>query len=174
MVTILCLRRTGKYRSSFRLYQRLPFQHYPHCCCHLKQSYHRDRVEADRLTYLLGRRFSMPIENGARDAIAVSFDTGKKLLSAYTLMVDLIVLQIWTLIVLAALSMFIRKAHSPNIGATSAAIWNSQGSAFSVLTSMAKYFLHMNRKRDRLYVLSWMFAAAGLIALAYAISIWVP
>lgn len=116
----------------------------------------------------------MPIENGARDAIAVSFDTGKKLLSAYTLMVDLIVLQIWTLIVLAALSMFIRKAHSPNIGATSAAIWNSQGSAFSVLTSMAKYFLHMNRKRDRLYVLSWMFAAAGLIALAYAISIWVP
>lgn len=131
-------------------------------------------MEADRLTYVLGRRFSMPIENGTRDAIAVSFDTGKKLLSAYTLMVDLIVLQIWTLIVLAAISMFMRKAHSPNIGAASVAIWNSQSSAFSVLTLMAKYFLHLKRKRDRWYVLCWMFAAAGFIALAYAISIWVP
>ena len=116
----------------------------------------------------------MPVENGTRDAIAVSFDTGKKLLSAYTLMVDLILLQIWSLIVLAAISIFMRKAHSPNIGAASAAIWNSQGSAFSVFTLMAKYFLHMKRKRDRGFVLSWMFAAAGCIALAYAISIWVP
>ena len=116
----------------------------------------------------------MPIENGTRDAIAVSFDFGKKILSAYTLMVNLIVLQIWTLIVLAAISMFMRKAHSPNIGAASAAIWNSQTSAFSVLTLMAKYFLQLKRKRDRLYVLSWMFAAAGFIALAYVISILVP
>lgn len=131
-------------------------------------------MEADRLTYVLGQRFSMPIENGTRDAIAVSFDTGKKILSAYTLMVNLIVLQIWTLIVLAAISMFMRKAHSPNIGAASAAIWNSQTSAFSVLTLMAKYFWYLERKLDRLYVLSWMFAAAGFIALAYAISIWVP
>lgn len=131
-------------------------------------------MEADRQTYVLGQQFSMPIENGTRDAIAVSFDTGKKILSAYTLMVNLIVLQIWTLIVLAAISMFMRKAHSPNIGAASAAIWNSQTSAFSVLTLMAKYFLQLKRKRDRLYVLSWIFAAAGFIALAYAISIWVP
>lgn len=131
-------------------------------------------MEADRQTYVLGQRFSMPIENGTRDAIAVSFDTGKKILSSYTLMVNLIVLQIWTLIVLAAISMFMRKAHSPNIGAAPAAIWNSQTSAFSVLTLMAKYFLQLNRKRDRLYVLSWMFAAAGFIALAYAISILVP
>lgn len=131
-------------------------------------------MEADRQTYVLGQRFSMPIENGTRDAIAVSFDTGKKILSAYTLMVNLIVLQIWTLIVLAAISMFMRKAHSRNIGAVSAAIWNSQTSAFSVFTLMAKYFLQLKRKRDRLYVLSWMFAAAGFIALAYAISILVP
>lgn len=131
-------------------------------------------MEADRLTYVLGRRFSMPIQNGTRDAIAVSFDTGKKLLSAYTLMVELIVLQIWTLIILAAISMFMRNAHSPNIGAVSAAIWNSQSSPTSVLALTAKYFLHVKRNRDRLYVLFWMFAAAGCVALSYAISIWVP
>lgn len=131
-------------------------------------------MEAERQTYILGQRFSMPIENGTRDAIAVSADTGKKLLSAYTLMVDLILLQIWSLIVLAAISIFMRKAHSPNIGAASAAIWNSQGSAASVLTLMTKYFLHMKRKRDRIFVLSWIFASASCVALAYAISIWVP
>lgn len=132
-------------------------------------------MEAERQTYILGQRFSMPIhEHRTRDAIAVSADTGKKLLSAYTLMVDLILLQIWSLIVLAAISIFMRKAHSPNIGAASAAIWNSQGSAPSVLTLMAKYLLHMKRKRDRVFVLSWMFAAASCVALAYAISIWVP
>lgn len=131
-------------------------------------------MEAERQTYILGQRFSMPIQNGTRDAIAVSADTGKKLLSAYTLMVDLILLQVWSLIVLAAISIFMRQAHSPNIGAASAAIWNSQGSAASVLTLMAKYFLHMKRNRDRVFVLSWMFAAASCVALAYAISIWVP
>lgn len=131
-------------------------------------------MDADRHTYILGRRFSMPVENGTRDAIAVSLDTGKKLLSAYTLMVDLIVLQIWSLVVLTAISTFMIKTHSPNIGAASAAIWNSQGSPFSVLTYMAKYFLHMKQKRDRYYVLSWMFAATGFLVLVYFSSIWVP
>lgn len=131
-------------------------------------------MEAERQTYILGQRFSMPTQNGTRDAIAVSADTGKKLLSAYTLMVDLILLQIWSLIVLAAISIFMRTTHSPNIGAASAAIWNSQGSAASVLTLMAKYFLHMKKNRDRVFVLSWMFAAASCLALAYYISIWVP
>lgn len=131
-------------------------------------------MDADRHTYILGQRFSMPVENGTRDAIAVSLDTGKKLLSAYTLMVDLIVLQIWSLVVLTAISTFMIKTHSPNIGAASAAIWNSQGSPFSVLTYMAKYFLHMKQKRDRYYVLSWMFAATGFLVLVYFSSIWVP
>lgn len=131
-------------------------------------------MEAERRTYLLGQRFSMPVENGTRDAIAVSFDTGKKLLSAYTLMVDLILLQIWSLIVLAAISIYMRKAHSPNTGAASAAIWNSQGSAFSVFTMMAKYLVYMKRNRERGFALAWMAAAASCIALAYAISILVP
>lgn len=131
-------------------------------------------MEVDRSTYLLWKQFSMPTQNGTRHAISVSFEDGKKLLSAYTLMVDLIVMQLWTLAVLIAISAHIRKPHSPNIGAASAAIWNSQGSPFTVMKLMAKYLLLVKKWRDWLYILVWMLAAAVLIAATYVLSIGVP
>lgn len=131
-------------------------------------------MEVDRSTYLLWKQFSMPTQNGTRHAISVSFEDGKKLLSAYTLMVDLIVMQLWTLAVLITISAYIRKPHSPNIGAASAAIWNSQGSPFTVMKLMAKYLLLVKKWRDWLYILVWMLAAAVLIAATYVLSIGVP
>lgn len=131
-------------------------------------------MEVDRSTYLLWKQFSMPTQNGTRHAISVSFEDGKKLLSAYTLMVDLIVMQLWTLAVLITISAHIRKPHSPNIGAASAAIWNSQGSPFTVMKLMAKYLFFVKKWRDWLYILVWMLAAAVLIAATYVLSIGVP
>ena len=131
-------------------------------------------MEADDSTYRLWKRFSMPIGNGTRDAVSVSSEDGKRLLSAYTLMMELMILQLWALLVLAGISAFMRKAHSPNIGAASAAIWNSQGSAFTVLKLMAQYFFRMKRKRDRWYAVLWMCAAATLLAVGYVVSINVP
>lgn len=131
-------------------------------------------MDADPSTYLLWKRFSMPTKFGTKDAISVSFEDGKKLLSAYTLMVDLIVMQLWTLAVLIAISALMRKPHSPNIGAASAAIWNSQGSPFTVMKLMAKYLFCVKKWRDWLYILLWMFAAAVLIAATYVLSIGVP
>lgn len=131
-------------------------------------------MEVDRSTYLLWKPFSMPTQNGTIHAISVSFEDGKKLLSAYTLMVDLIVMQLWTLAVLFAISAHIRKPHSPNIGAASAAIWNSQGSPFTVMKLMAKYLLLVKKWRDWLYILVWMLAAAALIVATYVLSIGVP
>lgn len=131
-------------------------------------------MEAERSTYLLWKRFSMPTKNGDRDAISLPFEDSKKLLSAYTLMVEMIVLQFWTLIVLVAISAYVRKNHSPNSGVASAAIWNSQGSAFTVLTLMARYLFHMKKRRDRQYILLWGFAAAAIIAVVYVSSILAP
>ncbi len=131
-------------------------------------------MEAARSTYLLWTRFSMPTHGGSRDAVSVSSDDGKKLLSAYTLMVDLIIMQIWALIVIVAVSAFMRNTHSPNVGAASAAIWNSKESPFSVLKVTARYFLHMKRRRDRWYALLWIFVATSLIAVNYILSIFVP
>lgn len=131
-------------------------------------------MEADPSTYLLWKQFSMPTQNGTKHAISVSFEDGKKLISAYTLMVDLIVMQLWALAVLIAISTLMRKPHSPNIGAASAAIWNSQGSPFTVMKLMAKYLSCIKKWRDWLYMLLWMFAAAILIAATYVLSIGVP
>lgn len=131
-------------------------------------------MEADPSTYLLWKQFSMPTQNGTKHAISVSFEDGKKLISAYTLMVDLIVMQLWALAVLIAISTLMRKPHSPNIGAASAAIWNSQGSPFTVMKLMAKYLSCIKKWRDWLYMLLWMFAAAVLIAATYVLSIGVP
>lgn len=131
-------------------------------------------MEADRSTYLLWKLFYMPTQYGTRYAIAVSFEDGKKLLSTYTLMVDVIVMQLWTFIVLIAISAFMRKPHSPNIGAASAAVWNSQGSPFTVMKLMATYLFCVKNWLDWLYILLWMFAAAVLVAATYALSIGVP
>ncbi|MCJ1349353.1 hypothetical protein MMC31_007589 [Peltigera leucophlebia] len=131
-------------------------------------------MEAERSTYLLWTRFSMPTKTGSRDAVSIPFEDSKKLLSAYTLMVEMIVLQVWTLIILAAISASMRKTHSPNIGVASAAIWNSQGSASTVLKLMAKYIFRMKHRRDRLYILLWGFTAMAFIAVGYVLSIWFP
>lgn len=131
-------------------------------------------MEADRSTYLLWKPFYMPTQYGTRHAIAVSFEDGKKLLSTYTLMVDVIVMQLWTFIVLIAISAYMRKPHSPNIGAASAAVWNSQGSPFTVMKLMATYLFCVKNWLDWLYILLWMFAAAVLVAATYALSIGVP
>lgn len=131
-------------------------------------------MEVDRSTYLLWKQFSMPTQFGTRQAISVSSEDGKKLLSAYTLMIDLIFMQLWTLTILIAISALIRKPHSPNIGAASAAIWNSQGSPFTIMKLMAKYLFCLKNWRDWLYVLLWMFAAVLLITSTYVFSIGVP
>lgn len=131
-------------------------------------------MEADPSTYLLWKPFSIPTQYGTRHAISVSFEDGKKLLSAYTLMVDFIVMQLWALAILIAISALLRKPHSPNLGAASAAIWNSQGSPFTVMKLMANYLFYVKKWRDWLYILLWMFAAAVLIVATYVLSIGVP
>lgn len=131
-------------------------------------------MEADRSTYLLWKQFSMPTQLGTRHAISVSSEDGKKLLSAYTLMVDLIVMQLWTLTVIIAISVLMRKPHSPNIGAASAAIWNSQGSPFTIMKLMARYLFCVKKWSDWLYVLLWMSAAVALLTSTYVFSIGVP
>jgi hypothetical protein len=55
--------------------------------------------------YLLGTLFSMPYGNGKNEpAIAVGFKEGKALQSLYTLMMQAIVIEIWTLLVLTGMA----------------------------------------------------------------------
>lgn len=54
-------------------------------------------------TYKLWTRFSLPTEGGTKDSVAVRSGTGTNLVAAYTLMIKLIVTQLWALIVLAGM-----------------------------------------------------------------------
>ncbi|OCK73696.1 hypothetical protein K432DRAFT_261432, partial [Lepidopterella palustris CBS 459.81] len=111
--------------------------------------------------------FSMPTKHGSKDAIAVTFEVSKILLSFYTLLVGVIVLQLWYLVVLVGIGI---AAHSRNLtrnmGVANVAIWNSQASPLAVIKAMFDYRSHIP-----LYALMWAAAAALAWAGSFTMSL---
>ena len=90
-------------------------------------------------SYVLLQRFSMPTQDGPQDAIAVTFEVSKILLSFYTIMVGFIMLQLWYLVVLVGIGIFAKsKRLTRNMGVANVAIWNSQA-PLSVIKAMFDY-----------------------------------
>lgn len=114
----------------------------------------RDLTSADE-TYVLLKRFKMPNTHGSKDAIAVTVEVSKILLSFYTLMMNVIILHLWYLFVLVAIAISAKsKTLTRNMGAANVAIWNSQA-PLSVLRAMFDYRSHIP-----LYALGWALAAS--------------
>jgi hypothetical protein len=114
----------------------------------------RDLASLDE-TYVLLQRFKMPHDHGSTDAIAVTVEVGKILLSFYTLMMNVIILHLWYLFVLVAIAISAKsKTLTRNMGAANVAIWNSQA-PLSVLKAMFDYRSHIP-----LYALGWALAAS--------------
>ncbi|OCL08180.1 hypothetical protein AOQ84DRAFT_439761 [Glonium stellatum] len=123
----------------------------------ISQQIHEYATEGN---YLLLRRFSMPTIHGPRDAIAVSFETSKILLSFYTIMVGIIMLHLWYLFVLFAIAIAAKSRRlTRNMGVANVAIWNSQAAPLSVVKAMFDYRSHIP-----LYAFVW--ACAALLAWA--------
>lgn len=100
----------------------------------------------------------MPTEDGSRDAIAVTAEASKILLSFYTLMVSVIALHLWYLFVLVAIALAYRnKKLTRNHGVANVAIWNSQASPLSIIKAMFDYRWHIPK-----YASLW--AAAAFLA----------
>lgn len=118
-------------------------------------------------SYVLLQRFSMPTKDGSKDAIAVTFEVSKILLSFYTLLVGVIMLQLWYLVVLVGIA---RAARSPkltrNKGVANVAIWNCQASPLAVIKAMFDYRSHIP-----LYALMWAAAAALAWAGSFTMSL---
>lgn len=114
--------------------------------------------------YDLLKRFTMPTLEGPKAAIAVTSETSKVLQSLYTLMLQMIVTQIWYLVVLVgmALSASPKKKRSHNISIANVIIWNAQASPLDIIKLMFGYIAHIS-----LYAILWAFLAA----LAWAASI---
>lgn len=155
-------------------------------------------VQAD--TYRLWKRFSLPVAGGSRDSIAVTAETGTNLVSAYTMMVKLIVAQLWTLVALAGMVYAMKVTGSPqkagfskingdtkeeegtktekdhtkddtSIGVILARIFISKSSLPDVLKLTMKYFIRAKHPYRRYFSLAWMIAAALFLLLGYSLPI---
>jgi len=117
-------------------------------------------------SYVLLQRFSMPTKDGPQDAIAVTFEVSKILLSFYTIMVGFIMLQLWYLAVLVGIGIFAKsKRLTRNMGVANVAIWNSPA-PLSVIKAMFDY-----SSRIPLYALMWAAAAALAWAGSFTMSL---
>lgn len=119
--------------------------------------------------YVFLQRFSMPNKDGPEDAIAVTFETSKILLSFYTIMVGVIMLQLWYLVILVGIGISAKSQRlTRNMGVANVAIWNSQASPLSVIKAMFNYRSHIP-----LYALAWAFAALLAWAGSFTMSLFV-
>jgi hypothetical protein len=65
-------------------------------------------------TYTLFQRFSYPTKHGVHDAIAVSKTTGSRMTSVYTILLGIILGQLWEFAVIAAVHIANKKPSTPN------------------------------------------------------------
>lgn len=151
--------------------------------------------EAQPSTYQLWKRFSLPVEGGTKDSVAVKAGTGTNLVAAYTLLVKLIVTQLWALAVLGGMiySKKISKRSkmeeksamedgskkeaeqkregNVSIGVISASIFISKSSPPTVLKLTMKYFIRAKELHHRYFSLAWMVGAAIFLSLGYSLPI---
>lgn len=128
-------------------------------------------LDPARQTYHLWHRFSMPTDHGSRDAVAVPADVADQLNSAYTFMVQMIIISLWTILILGGVILFLGKEkHTHNSGVIATGIWNSKGSPSAVFSLTAAYFAKVKDRR-RWQLLLWTVVALGFVVAIYAIPI---
>ncbi|KAH0848912.1 hypothetical protein AYO21_10647 [Fonsecaea monophora] len=128
-------------------------------------------LDPGRQTYHLWRRFSMPTEHGSRDAIAVPANVANELNSAYTFMLQLIIVDFWVILILAGVVLFLGKEkHSHNSGVIATGIWNSRDSPSVICKLTGSYFFKIKDRR-RFHLFWWTVLAAGFVVAIYAIPI---
>ena len=123
-------------------------------------------------TFILLKRFSFPTGNTTKDAIAITRQSSLILVSLYTLMIGVIISQLWAFVVLLGVSFFMRKTHSHNCAAATAGIFNTQASPISVVMLVLSYVKPM--KREIWYPLLWAGLAVLTVAASSSASILLP
>ena len=108
--------------------------------------------------------------HGSSDAIAVEATVGHELNSAYTFLLDHIVLLVWSLSVISGLLVYIKvyKARHPH-DPFSRSLWARRSSPYSILKLTVKH-LWKSKSRDW-WVLLWVLLALGFLVMKYTIPI---
>ncbi|RFU24388.1 hypothetical protein B7463_g11950, partial [Scytalidium lignicola] len=127
-------------------------------------------------TFLLWHRFHMPTKHGARDAVAVEPKVADKLLSAYTFLVEHIVLFAWGITVFSLLYIVVKiyERSDPSIQ-FHVEIYKKKSSPYAAFTTVVQYPW---RKESKLrpwvlagWVLLWVIIALGFVIAKYTVSI---
>lgn len=127
-------------------------------------------VTPAKQSYLLWRRFTMPTSSGTKDAIAVSASDGDKLVSAYTFILEHIIMLVWGIAVLIVVLISIRQyGHDHPSSPISTQIYSKRSSPFVVLQLALRNFLQI--KSIRLLISVWIAIAVAFLTVKYAIPI---
>ncbi|KAH8809321.1 hypothetical protein F5884DRAFT_753805 [Xylogone sp. PMI_703] len=127
-------------------------------------------VRPARETYLLWHRFKMPTKSGPRDAVAVSSFNGDELISAYTFILEHIVIVTWGMAVVVGVLMSARqygREHPSHPISTE--IYTKRASPLAIIELALKHFL--GRKPVRWLIAMWMAVSIACLAVKYAIPI---
>ncbi|EHK40997.1 hypothetical protein TRIATDRAFT_321268 [Trichoderma atroviride IMI 206040] len=135
-------------------------------------------VPQPRDTYLLWKRFSFPSKNGPKSAFAVPTWVAKQLNSAYSVMLGMLMAQVWTIIIAIVLYYLLKwrrkkKGESKSFPPLVPVLWNNRG---ELLGSFMETFKCTQEKTERIRI--WMVGILFLVLVAYigqtALSIIVP
>lgn len=135
-------------------------------------------VPQPRDTYLLWKRFSFPSEDGPKDAFAVPTWVANQLNSAYSVMLGMLMAQVWTIIIATVLYYLLKWRRKKNGEAKSfhplvPILWNNRG---ELLGSFMETFKYTQEGTERIHI--WMVGILILVLIAYigqtALNIIVP
>ncbi|KAG9228853.1 hypothetical protein BJ875DRAFT_411890, partial [Amylocarpus encephaloides] len=121
-------------------------------------------------SYLLWHRFRMPNDHGSKDAVAVSEGTASELLSAYTFLLEHIVLLVWGIILVGTLLIATKRCQSthPNYKMYSD-IWHKRTNPYDILKLSIKQLFML--RANRFLVIPWVFLALAFVVVKYAVPI---
>ncbi|KAK0617517.1 hypothetical protein B0T14DRAFT_569008 [Immersiella caudata] len=108
-----------------------------------------------RATYLLMKRFELPIEGGTRDAIAVKSYVANQLNSAYTLMMTSMVMNLWCILFALAFYYLLERKRHHRI---STSLWNKR-------SSLTDSLLEVLQPADKSHWKQWWIYAVLFIVL---------
>ncbi|CAK7242911.1 MAG: hypothetical protein STHCBS139747_004414 [Sporothrix thermara] len=105
-------------------------------------------------TYRLWRRFTMPVDGGQRDAIAVPDYVADQLSSAYTIMVTTMIVNFWC--ICFAIGFFYIMRNNHELGSLSSNLWNKRA-------SMSDSLLSLMQRRASHWKRWWVYPAIAII-----------
>lgn len=135
-------------------------------------------VPQPRDTYLLWKRFSFPSEDGPKSAFAVPTWVANQLNSAYSVMLGMLMAQVWTIIIATVLYYLLKwrqkkKGENKSFHPLVPILWNNRG---ELLGSFMETFKYTQEGTEKIRI--WMVGILILVLIAYigqtALSIIVP